>query len=253
MKYPSVKFILFLFLLAAFGEVAAKKIPAKPNPPKLFNDYANLISAQDAQSLESKLVAVNDTAAVQIAVVVENTLDGYPLWDYADEIFESWGIGEKGKNNGVLLLIVIQDKKIRIHTGRGAEVKITDYLADDIIKKILAPRFRQQQYYEGIDEAISAILLAAYGEFEVTKKREKPQGYVFIIVILAILLVFWLARKSGGGNFGGMGGLPGGYMTGRMMGGGWGNFSGGGGSFGGGGFGGFGGGSSGGGGASGGW
>ena len=175
----------------------------------------------------------------------------------------------KKNNNGVLLLVAVDDRKVRIEPGYGLEGAIPDITASAIIRNEIGPAFKQQNYYEGLDKAVDALAKAAVGEYKVARKKDnsKPGGGSSIItfrVILAIVLLF-----VGGGGFGGGGrrrrtgldGLAEGLLLGSLLNGGsnrggWGGGFGGGGfggGGGGGGFGGFGGGSSGGGGASGGW
>ena len=112
------KYLLILFLLV-FGTLKAVEFPPSPNPPRLVNDFTNTLSPRETEALEEKLLRFNDTTSTQIAVVIVNTIDGYPLESYAFELGEKWGIGNKGKNNGALLLVVLQDRKLFIATGYG--------------------------------------------------------------------------------------------------------------------------------------
>jgi uncharacterized protein len=260
--------LLVLLLLSQFS-AWAQDLPPRPSPPRLVNDLAGMMSASEVDALERKLVAYNDSTSSQIAVVTVPTLGDYEIADYAQKLYESWGIGQKGNNNGVLLLVAKQQQKARIQTGYGLEGAIPDALAKRIITNTIVPAFREQQYYQGLDRATDQLIALAKGEYkadQTTQTRQRSNdssgsGWTFWVII-AVLVLFMIFRSKGGGGGGGRGnrGFGGGMIPPIIFGdfsGGRGVFGGGGGGFGGGGggggFGGFGGGSSGGGGASGDW
>lgn len=247
-------FILLMGVLAVSLSGQAQNILAKPNPPKLVNDMAGLLSPAEQQALENKLVSIDDSSSNQIAVVILPTLDGYPIEEYAIRLFRDWGIGNKKTNNGILLLIAAQDKKIRIEVGYGLEGVIPDVTALNIIDNDLKPAFRSGAYFEGIDKATDDIAKAAVGEYQIRKaKKSKGTGsglWLFVIIIIIVLVL-----RNGGNDRGrgGMGDFAEGMLLGSLLNSSLGGGRSHGGGFGGGGFGGFGGGSSGGGGASGDW
>ena len=243
--------ILSLFCLQVFAQ---KSLP-KPNPPSLVVDYANLISSYDQQQLNQKLIAIDDSSSNQIVVAIVQNLNGQVLEEVALNTFREWGIGNKKTNNGVLLLIALDERQVRIEVGYGLEGAIPDVTAKDIIERDIKPAFRQGHYYSGINDAVDDIAKAAIGEYKVKREKKKGKdigslGFIIIVIIIIIII-----SASSGGRGGGYGGrrrnadwmLPLLFSSGGS---GFGGFSGGGSS---GGFGGFGGGSSGGGGASGGW
>jgi uncharacterized protein len=251
-----------LLLLHGTGAVA-QSIPPRPNPPRLVNDLAGLMQAGEADELERKLVAYNDSTSSQIAVVTVPTLDGDDIADYAQQLYEKWGIGQKGTNNGILVLVAQQEHTARIQTGYGLEGAVPDALAKRIISNTLVPAFRQNQYYAGLDRATDQLIALAKGEYkadptEVRQQRNRDQtgsGFPFWGIIIVLVIVFIMLRNRGGGGRGNRG-FGGGFVPPIIFGGGFGGGGGswgGGGGGGGGGFGGFGGGSSGGGGASGSW
>ncbi len=227
----------------------AKEIPAKSN--RLVNDYANVLSASEESALETKLRGYYDTTSTQIAVVLENSLEGDDLFDYCQRLATAWGIGEKGKNNGVLLYVAIGDRKARIHTGYGMEATITDAMSTRIRTQQMNPAFKTGNYYQGLDDASTTIMQLASGEF-VNDKEDKPLQKgpsAFVIIIIIIILIILFSRGGGGRGNRSRGGFGGPIFWGGTFGSG--GFSGGGG--GGGGFGGFGGGGFGGGGSGGSW
>lgn len=268
-KFRSLLLILLCVVTFASVRTYAQDVALLPvpNPPRLLVDKANILIPEQAEILENKLVAFDDSTSNQISVVIIPTLNGYPIEEYATKLFRSWGIGGKKNNNGVLLLIAASDKKIKIEVGYGLEGAITDVQSKSIIENDLAPNFRQENYYRGIDQAINSLEKAAAGEYKVARDRSDDSGgsAVVFFIILAIVIFIVIASKGGKGGGGGVASRGGwsniilpmilGSAMGRGSSGGFGGggFGGGGGGFGGGGFGGFGGGSSGGGGASGGW
>ena len=250
-------FIFFIAALLILNTSNAQDVIAKANPPVLVTDMAGILSPEEKQALENKLVTIDDSSSNQIAVVILPTLDGNPIEEYATKLFRTWGIGNKKTRNGVLLLIAIQDKKIRIEVGYGLEGAIPDITANSIIDNDIKPAFRQQAYYQGLDKATDDIAKAAIGEYKVARTKKpsgKGSGALFVLIIFIILLVL---RGGGGGGSNidrrGFSDFATGMLLGSLLGGGGRSNGGWGGSDSGGGFGGFGGGSSGGGGASGGW
>jgi uncharacterized protein len=255
--------LLGLLLWLGLGlAVQAQQVPPPPTPPRLVNDLAQVMQPQEVAALEQKLVSYNDSTTSQIAVVTVPTLDGNDIADYAQKLYESWGIGSKNNNNGILVLVAIQEHQARIQTGYGLEGAVPDALAKRIITNTLVPAFRQNQYYAGLDRATDQLIALARGEYKADPaetqrsrgRRDRTGSGAGFWIIIGVLVLIFLLRSRGGGGRGGRGGLGGGFMPPIIFGdfsGGRGVFGGGGG--GGGGFGGFGGGSSGGGGASGSW
>ena len=253
--------LAWLWLLPA-APTAAQTLPPRPDPPRLVNDLAHLLQPAEADALERKLVAYNDSTSSQIAVVTVPTLGGDEIADYAQKLYEGWGIGRKGKNNGILVLVAQQEHAARIQTGYGLEGAVPDALAKRIISNVLVPAFRQNQYYAGLDRATDQLIALAKGEYTADPADAAPRGGrdrsgsgpPFWLIIGLLVLVFVMLRNRGGGGGRGNRGFGGGFVPPIIFGGGGfgcgGGFGGGGG---GGGFGGFGGGSSGGGGASGSW
>src|SRR5215210_546087 len=121
-----MKRILFGFFLLFASTVFTQKIPPKPNPPRLVNDFANVLTPDQEQSLENKLVAYDDSTSTQIVVVTVPTTGDYDIQEYALAILRGWQVGNKKTNNGIVLLAAIQDHKVRIETGYGMEGAIPD-------------------------------------------------------------------------------------------------------------------------------
>lgn len=230
-------------------------IPDRPNPPRLVNDFVGALSSSERSQLEQKLRAYNDSTSTQITIIIVKTTEPYPIGDFAFQVGRKWGVGQQGKNNGLVLAWATETRKVYIATGYGLEGAIPDAIAKRIISNTIVPAFKQQQYYQGLDEATTEIIQRASGEYEAEPQSDDgDSGGFFVALIILIIIIVIIARRSGGGGGGnrsrGSGWGPIFFPTSTYTG--WGGSGGGGWSGGGssgGGFGGFGGGSFGGGGA----
>src|SRR5688572_1367189 len=155
---------------------SAQNIPARPNPPRLVNDFAGVLSPGEAQQLGQQLIAYDDSTSNQVAIVLVKTLDDYPIEEYALKLFRDWGVGNKKTNNGIVILAAIDDRKIRIEVGYGLEGAIPDITANHIIQNDIAPSFRSGDYYEGLSKASSSIIKAAAGEYKAPAGYRKKKG-----------------------------------------------------------------------------
>lgn len=256
-----VRFLTTIFLFFSVHSGFGQDIPAKPSPPRLVNDFVGgLLSAAQIQALEQKLVAYNDSTSSQLTIVIVKSVQPYESGDVALKILRDWGVGQKDKNNGIVLLWAPGDRKLAIQTGYGMEGVLPDMYAKRIISNVIGPKFKELKYYEGLDAGTTEIFKYAAGEYQAETVEEDDGFLSFIIMLLVIIFIIWIFYKIGKNNKGGGGLFSGngspyttytgwGSQTGSW-GGGW-SGGGGGWSGGGGGFGGFGGGSGGGGGASG--
>lgn len=260
MKRFLLSIILFSIVVAGF----AQKIPPRPNPPRLVNDFTNTLSADQVATLEQKLVAYDDSTSNQIAIVIIPTTNDYAPVDYATKLGREWGVGNKKTNNGLIILIAKDDKQIFIAPGYGLEGAVPDITAKSIIDNEIRPNFRENDFYTGLDLGTTAIMKAAAGEYKAPagyrKTKRKSGGGSLLGVIIILFIIMMLAGRGGGRGGGrgmmsrrGYGDIAAGALLGSLLGGGRGGGGGGFGGGGGGGFGGFGGGSFGGGGAGGSW
>lgn len=246
--------LCYVILIPVLFAFAAGDLPEKPQ--SWVNDYADVLTPAQENELDAMLSGLEQRSSNQIFVALFSKLpEDYYLEDYAVKLFEKWKPGLPGKDNGVLLLVFIEDRKIRIEVGYGLEDVITDAQSGTVIREYMAPYFRKGDYYGGIKAALEVLIPAAEGKYKIpvkSKKKKKNSGSVLpLIVFLIIFFILFLRRgRSSGIGTRRRGGLAGPIVF-------WGGFgggsSGGGGGFGGGGFGGGFGGMSGGGGASGGW
>ena len=262
-------FQVFIMLLFSVSVVMGQNIPKPMVPARLVNDFTGLLTQDQQNSLEMKLVAFNDSTSSQICIVTYDDLQGYSVAEFASSLGTNWGVGRSGRDNGILILISPANKQMTIQTGYGLEGAVPDALCKRIIDKEMTPSFRQGNYYEGIDKAVQTLMALTKGEFTADDYKKKtssgenliPVIFIFIIAFIAFSSIaarrrlyapgksipWWVLMSMMGSSGHSTKGKYGDFHGGS---GGFGGFSGG---SGGGGFGGFGGGSFGGGGASGGW
>lgn len=241
-RRPSLRWLALLLWLAALAASAEPQFPALTGR---VVDNAGLLDAQTEQQLSARLDAFERASSIQLVVVTLPDLQDYPIEEYGYQLGRHWGIGQKGEDNGVLLIVAQAERKVRIEVGYGLEGALTDALSANIIHTVILPSFKRGQFATGVDEGATAIMAALQGEYQPRPTRaadDRRSGAGFYLLMLIVLCILMFGGLGGGG--GGRGRRGGFYLPG----GGWG----GGGGLGGGGFGG-GGGGFGGGGASGGW
>jgi uncharacterized protein len=231
--------LIGLLLLTAFGSAVAAE-PVFPALSGRVVDEAGLLSPADRERLTSQLVAHEGATGQQVVVVTVRSLQGYPIEDFGYRLGRAWGIGEKGKNTGALLIVAPNERAVRIEVGYGLEGLLTDALSRSIIERDILPAFRQGQFARGIMDGTSAMLVALGGSATAPSRNASPvpaanDDFVPLIFIAFILFVVIIRFHYGRG--GGVWIVPGGGAWSSGSGGGFsgGGFSGGGGSFGGGG------------------
>lgn len=245
--------VLCLFFTFISAEIEVPKLTRR------VTDLAGVLTSEQINEIEHKLERFEEETTNQIAVLIIPSLEGEDLEDFSIRVVEKNKLGQAGKDNGVLFLIVVQDRKMRLEVGYGLEGVLPDALCDQILRNIVRPKFRQGDYYAGIEAGVDAIISATKGEFKADPRRktEVKLGTILALIIIMFVVLaffgtlmrsvrhysihsngydsdlFWLwllsstsERKRGGGSWGEWTG--GGFSRG----GGW---SGGGGSFGGGG------------------
>jgi uncharacterized protein len=255
--------LVSLLLLAAVPATPAAQNPLNAGMPPFpaltgpVVDGAHLLPADVFNQLSQKLAAYAQENGTQVVVVTVPTLNGYPIDYYGYQLGRHWGIGQKGKNNGVLLIVDSGERQMRIEVGYGLEGTLTDAQSFLIIHNVITPRFRKGDYAGGITAGADAILSVLGGHLQVVQQQQaRDRGGTGFLMLLILFFVFLpllravLGRGSGGipgrtgggwlgwlllGMLSGGGGRGGGFGGGSFGGGGFGGFSGGGGSFGGGG------------------
>jgi len=202
-------FCLILALIFAGSIGLAQKIPARPVPPRLVNDFADILSDKQERALEHKLVAYNDSTSTQICVVTVTSLGGTTSDDFAYQIGEKWGVGTKN-NNGVVILVKPKTADelgdVSIQVGYGMEPYVTDAVNYGIRTKEMIPAFKEGDYYRGINNAVNAIIGLASGAYKADKYADDddPAGLIMVgiifLIIYLVLRAFTKGGKGGAGN-----------------------------------------------------
>lgn len=238
---------------AAYGQVIAPT-------GEWVTDRAALLSSGEIQSLSAKLAGHEQASSTQIVIVILESLDGRDASSYAFELGDSWGVGQSGVDNGIVMLVSVGDREVFIATGYGVESSVPDVIAGRIIREIITPSFRQGRYYDGLQSAVDALIEATRGQVpsqlskSPTASPDVRRIMFFLFIVAIVMIIILVIRRMGtdddwpdrprrrrrgsawpyiiwGGGFSHGGGGGGGFSGG----GGFGGFSGGGGSFGGGG------------------
>ncbi len=243
-----------LVLLALTFATAAFAAPTFPTLTGRVVDQAGIIPAAIAERLDAKLRQLEEKTTDQLVVATVKSLEGYDIQDYGVQLGRAWGIGQKGKNNGVVLLVAPTEHKVGFEVGYGLEGTLTDALTQVIIQNAILPRFRANDFAGGIERGVDDTIQVLSGDAteikQLAEKRPADGGFwssisPFLVIIVIFIVINSLRRRGGGGLLGWLiassvlnsrssrGGWGGGGSWGG--GGGGGGFSGGGGSFGGGG------------------
>jgi uncharacterized protein len=256
-------FVMFILSAVLFVPIACQAEPKFPPLTGRIVDDAQLLTPSDRAAIESDLKALEDKSSDQLVVYTTNSLQGYPIEDYGYQLGRAWGIGQKGTNNGVILIVAPQDRKIRIEVGRGLEPQMTDLLSKLIIQNRILPRFKRGEFSGGIKAGVEDIRDVLLGDADAVKERaaarpaqrnaaDNEELITLIFIVAIFLFVLWMQSQQGGpplsgggytrrgsygggpifipGNWsgGGFGGRGGGGNGGGWSGGGGGDFGGGG-------------------------
>ncbi|HOP39791.1 MAG TPA: TPM domain-containing protein [Geobacteraceae bacterium] len=180
--------IVFLLLLLSAGVAHALDVPPLKGH---VNDYAEMLSPSIAERIEAELTAFEASDSTQVVVLTIPSLEGENLEEFSIKVADAWQIGQKGKDNGAILLVSKGDRKIRIEVGRGLEGTLTDLLSGRIIRYEIAPRFKQGDFNGGIYAGVNAIMSAVKGEYSASPQdaRQGKKGSSRITTLLIFLFV----------------------------------------------------------------
>jgi uncharacterized protein len=187
---------LFSLLLFIVGAAAGQNIPEPMVPFRLVNDFTGLLPVDQQISLNNRLLAFNDSTSTQIYVVTYNDLQGYSVDEFGAALGQKWGIGQKGKDNGILILISPENHQMAIKTGYGLEGAVPDAICKRIIAVEMTPAFKQGNYYEGIDKATQTLMALTKGEFTADEYAKKHSTGDNLIPIFFLILVFFIVFSS---------------------------------------------------------
>lgn len=171
------------------GLARSEAAPTFPDLTGRIVDGAGLLSPGARDELDRLLARYERATSVQVVVITLNSLQGYPIEDYGYQLGRHWGIGQKGKDNGVLLIVAPNEREVRVEVGYGLEGKLTDALSKNIIETQILPRFRQGEYEAGIIAGTKAVLAALGGTYESRPVKPAPRSSSRGLDGLAMLLI----------------------------------------------------------------
>jgi uncharacterized protein len=234
---------LFLLPVCTFSQDIARK--SVPEYVGLVNDFSQILTKDEILGLEKKLRAYEDSTSTQIVIVIEKSLNGRDQFNRSMDFARGWKIGQKGKNNGILLYLAIDDRALSFRTTNKTDARLTDIETDRIRRYAMLPYLRNKQYFLALDTGTTAVMQALAGEFKADgkkKKKNKAGGWLFMLAFIGFMILISIFQRKNrhrgysstgpiwwGGGFGGWGG-----GSGSGSGGGWGGMGGGGGFNGGG-------------------
>ena len=213
-----LRFVTAVLLLVLSASPAQAALSVPPPPLRHVNDYAGALSPAERERLERKLAARERESRNQVVVAIFRTLAGESLEDYSIRLAQAWRIGQKGLDNGVIFLVFLEDRKMRVEVGYGLEATLTDALSAAIIRDVVAPRFRQGRIADGISDGLDAIDQAIAGTYRGGPASAAPRGLlplipwaiVFGVVVMVLAtLVMGLKERADERRYGWTGGAKG--------------------------------------------
>ncbi len=207
MLYPkaSLAILTFLCVSISWGQFT---IPEKPEKQTSVYDYVNLLSSSQSSALEQKLIQYSDSTSTQIVIAIISSTEGENINYLGAQWGQKWGIGQADKDNGVLVLLARDDRRIAINTGYGTEGTLTDFMSKRIIESVIIPEFKKGDYYSGLDKGADAIFQVLNGEFKEDRTFGNEKRFPFevlfpFIIFIVIMIILWSRKNRGGGKGGG--------------------------------------------------
>jgi uncharacterized protein len=185
-----------LLLVALTATLAGARLAIPPPPDRRVNDYAGVLSAAERERLERKLADAEQTSSNQIVVAVVRSLAGESLEDYSIRLAQAWRIGQKSLDNGVIFLLFVDDRKMRIEVGYGLEAALTDATAAAIMRDAVAPSLREGRWAEGIEAGVDAIRSAIAGTYAGRASERWPPELVAGLALIALALVGFIVLAA---------------------------------------------------------
>ncbi len=203
---------MLLFPSAAFAQF---DIPEKPSFQTSVYDYAKVLKGEEKATLENKLVEYSKSTTTQIVIITIETLKGESIADLSTKWAQGWGIGQADKDNGVLILLAKEERKIWITPGYGVDDRLTAGELGQMTRDVIIPEFKGGSYYKGLDKGTDAIFQMLTGKYKAepsktdTKRKSRsddgPGGGIIFGIIILIIIIAVISRRGGGGNGGGRG------------------------------------------------
>jgi uncharacterized protein len=196
---------LMLFLSLVCGPALGQSLQIPPLTARV-TDLAGVLSAEEMASLESKLRDLESTDSTQVGVLIIPSLEGQALEDYSIRVAEAWKLGQKGRDNGAILLVAMKDRKVRIEVGYGLETTLTDARSFQITQNEILPHFRQGDFYGGIDAGVTAMAQVVRGVYQgpprATRTRSERSGmrldWIVLMLFFLVPVLSWTGKWGGG-------------------------------------------------------
>lgn len=205
----TIYFFLFfqLFYPPIWAQFTIPDVPKKNEQTAVY-DYINLLNPSQKSTLESKLINYADSTSTQIVIVIISTTKGEDISFLGAKWGQKWGIGQADKDNGILITLAKDDRKIDINTGYGIETIVTDRMAEQIINRIMIPQFKNGNYYGGLHQGVDALFAALNGEYKDLNNNKKKTNFPFgfFLFLTIIILIIILSNKNSRNNRGSNGG-----------------------------------------------
>lgn len=208
-KYSLLILWAHLALITSYGQDLPKGItyrdviPDIPNPPRLCNDLADILSPSEEDLLEQKLLDFEKTSSNELAIVTVESLGGLAAWEFANELGRKWSIGKQKKKNGVLILVAKTDREVNISPGYGLSGKLTSAVCGKIIRSHITPNFKAGNFYQGLSDASDAVIAATNGLYtseDETHNMSPVPKYISVFLLLFlfafIIFLFIMLRKN---------------------------------------------------------
>jgi uncharacterized protein len=209
-KFPKSLWILAICFISQVG-FSQFTIPEKPYFQTSVYDYAKLLSDSEKQQLEEKLVRYSDSTTTQIVVVIVDNIKGEDIGILAPKWGQEWGIGQAKQDNGVLILLAKEERKIWIAPGYGVEDRLIAGITGEIVRNIIIPEFKAGSYYNGLDKGVDAIFAVLKGKYKGARiEKNNPVAFlpILIFIIIFIIIIAFISKNKGGNSGSNFGGGP---------------------------------------------
>ncbi len=191
-KLKNILICIIFFYSISFSQ-GLIEIP-KVNQP--VNDFANVLSNDEVEYLNQKVKTFEDSTSIQIGIAIYQSLNGEEDADFSQRFVKINPFGNKEKNSGILILVSISERKIRIETGYGMEGIIPDALTNQIIRQIINPEFKSQKYFAGLNSGVDYLIKASKGEYKNDKKKSSKNSNFYLILLIIMFFIFPMFSTS---------------------------------------------------------
>ncbi len=201
-----ITFLCLLLGIQSYAQFQIPDIPAKKDQTSLY-DYGKVLTPQQQSDLKQKLIQYSDSTSTQIVVITIPSLQGEDINLLGPEWGQRWGIGQKDKGNGVVILMAVQERKIGIYPGYGSEVQITAGQGGELIRNRIIPEFKKGDYYAGLNEGVNGVFEMLTGNYKADKARMEGDNEIGGLICVALVILLFIAlgfanknKKGNGGN-----------------------------------------------------